>query len=582
MLSPEDLIRSASAHLARGQRAEAMAMLQSALAQAPGHPAANHHYAILLAQSGQFEPAIGHLKIAADANPGDAGLHCNLGMLQSTLGRHAEAEVSLRHALGLNPRHADALTCLAVMCATQQRAAEAEELFRAALDAAPGRPDISSAFARLLTETGRADEALAVVRAAQDRNPGDLMMQSKLCMTLNYVDGVDPQELLAQHRRFGKLAPPGDPIPVADPDPGRRLRIGYLSGDLREHSVAYFLEPLLENHDRDAFEVFCYHVGPPDTATPRLAAEADHWRPLLPITDEALLSAIRADHLDILIELGGHTSSSRLIAIARRTAPIQVSAIGYPNTTGLPSIDARIVDAITDPPGSEMFATERLVRLDHCFLCYRPPESAPEPSLPPSVAAGNITFGSFNSLAKLSPPTIDLWARILSAVPGSRLALKGKALTDLSVAARFHERFAARGITADRLDLMGHTPSTRDHLAAYSRIDIALDPFPYHGTTTTCEALHMGVPVVTLAGDRHASRVGISLLTTANLTEFIAADPGEYLRIATELARDPERLAHLRSSLRGALDCSPLRDGPAYTRRVEAALRDLWRTHTTP
>lgn len=579
MPTTDQLIQAAAQHLSRGQGDQALALLRSAVGQDPGHPVANQYLGVVLAQRGQFPEAIAALQTAVRGMPNNPGLLCNLGMLQSGQGDHEAAAESFQAAIRLKPDYADAHACLGIMRANQQRASEAEASFKAALRSAPARGDVVYAYTRMLTETGRADEAVSIIRAAQRQNPGDLLLQDKLCMMLNYVAGTGPEELRREHARFGELAPrPDGDFSDVDRDPGRRLRIGYVSPDLREHSVAYFLEPILEKHDRAGFEIFAYHVGLPDeTTTPRLRARCDHWRSLFPSTDDALLQKIADDRIDIVVELAGHTSGNRLAALARRAAPVQVTYIGYPNSTGLPAFDARIVDAITDPPGTDSLATERLVRLDGCFLCYRPPEIAPEPAPPPAAATGHVTFGSFNSLAKLSPPTIDLWARILNAVPDSRLVLKGKALSDPSVGGRFVERFAVHGVSPERIDLLGHTGTTREHLEQYGRVDIALDPFPYNGTTTTCEALWMGVPVIALHGDRHASRVGMSLLRAVGLDELIAASAPDYLRLATGLAADPGRRAVLRRDLRSRLAASPLCDASAFVPRLEQAYRGLWR-----
>jgi predicted O-linked N-acetylglucosamine transferase (SPINDLY family) len=345
-----------------------------------------------------------------------------------------------------------------------------------------------------------------------------------------------------------------------DRDPERRLRVGYLSADLREHAVAYFLEAILEGHDRRAVEVVVFHIGAGDEATKRMRGKADTWLPLFPCPDEQLLGAMRAEGVDILVELAGHTASNRLPVVARRAAPVQVTYIGYPNTTGVPGIDYRIIDAATDPPGGERWATERLVRLDPCFLCYRAAESAPP--VAPRPSSGPVMFGSFNNLAKLSPQTADLWSRVVRAVPGSKLVLKGKALADESIAARFHERFASRGIGPERLEFLQHTPATGEHLGAYAKVDIALDPFPYSGTTTTCEAMWMGVPVVTMEGSRHSSRVGVSLLRTVGLPELIAKTPDEYVADRDGAGGDRDRSTQLRASLRDRVRASPLCDEP--------------------
>jgi predicted O-linked N-acetylglucosamine transferase (SPINDLY family) len=363
-------------------------------------------------------------------------------------------------------------------------------------------------------------------------------------------------------------------------EPDRVLRVGYLSPDFKRHSVSYFFEPILRHHDLGRYQTFCYNTGQgEDEVTRRLRAAAATWRDCRAADDAQLLQMIRTDRIDILVELSGHTTGNRLAALAHRAAPIQMTYIGCPSSTGVPAIDYRIVDAITDPPGAEVHASETLLRLPGCFLCYRPPEEAPETSPPPCTLApdATITFGSFNNLAKVSPETARLWADVLRAVPGSMLLLKGKALGDPAARAAVENVLTAHGCSADRLYLLGDIPDLRGHLAAYASVDIALDPIPYTGTTTTCEALWMGVPAVTLRGNLHAGRVGASLLTAAGVSEWIAETPEQYILKAADLAGDRDRLRVMRSTQRQRMSESRLCDAPAHTRALESAYRECWR-----
>jgi predicted O-linked N-acetylglucosamine transferase (SPINDLY family) len=518
------------------------------------------------------------MEVAAQGMPGNAGIWVNLGMMRSTTGNIAGAEDAFEHAVEVDPRNVDGHLCLGILLANDQRTGPADSHFRQALSLAPTRIDIAHSYSRTLADTARTDEALAIIREAQRHAAHDLSLQDKVCCLLNYIAGIPPEQILAEHVKFGKMV--GSPPPmhhVTDRNPDRKLRVGYLSGDLREHSVTYFFESLLENHDRSAFEVWCYHVGAPhERTTPRLKAKSDQWRFLFPVSDDALDRAIADDRIDILVELAGHAQGNRLTAVARAPAPVNVTYLGYPNTTGVPAIHYRIVDDRTDPRGggSDRWATETLIRLPECFLCYRPPESAPDVAVRPGVELP--TFGSFNNLAKLSPPTLELWGRLLARVPGSRFILKGKGLGDDSVRSRVLGILGKAGISPELVELFGHIQTTAEHLALYGRIDIALDPFPYCGTTTTCEALWMGVPVVTLAGSHHVSRVGVSLLETVGLPDLIAKSEDEYLTIAAALAADPSRRADLRSSLRDRIRRSALCDGPGHARRIEAAYRRMW------
>ena len=387
--------------------------------------------------------------------------------------------------------------------------------------------------------------------------------------------------LLAAHRewdeRYGRQAP--RPTAYANVrDVGRRLKIGYLSPDFRQHSVAYFIEPLLKAHDRQAVEVFCYaEVMRPDTVTAHLQGLADHWLMTVGLSDDELAERIGTDGIDILVDLAGHTANNRLRVFARKPAPVQVTWLGYPNTTGLEAIDYRLVDAMTDPAGeADAWASETLVRLEGGFHCYSGLKGAPEPGVPPCLSAGTVTFGSFNNPAKVSAATFDAWAKLLCRLPQARLLLKGKPFADAGTRALFLARLGKRGVAAERVELMAWLPDAAAHLAVYHRVDIALDPFPYNGTTTTCEALWMGVPVVTLRGDRHAGRVGASLLSQIGLPDLIANSVEEYVEIAVALASDPARLMDLRRSLRARIAASPLCDGRAFARKIEAAFRTMW------
>ena len=439
------------------------------------------------------------------------------------------------------------------------------------------KPDFAEAHANrgnTLTALGRLDEALASYETALGFKPDHAEAHSNYLLALHYRE-ADAGAILPAARRFGRLFAPASAV-VAPRLGGRRLRIGYVSGDFRRHSVSYFFEPLLRHHDRERFELFAYsnNVGDDDT-TRRLMAGFDHWRRIRGVGDETVADGIRADGIDILVDLAGHTAHNRLPVFARRPAPVQVSWLGYPGTTGLAAIDYRLVDAVTDPEGeADALATETLIRLSPGFLCYGPPADAPLPASRP--AGGGVTFGSFNNPAKLSPEAVALWAEILHRLPEARLLLKGRPFADGLARGIMEGRFAGHGIAAGRLELTGWLPGDGDHMATYGRVDVALDPFPYNGTTTTCEALWMGVPVVTLAGSRHAGRVGASLLHRLGLDDLVAGDPAAYIGIALGLAGRRDRLAELRQTLRPRLAASSLGDAAGFARAVECAFHEMW------
>jgi protein O-GlcNAc transferase len=388
--------------------------------------------------------------------------------------------------------------------------------------------------------------------------------------------------LLAEHRRWNELharaLAPGLP-PRTEAGPGRKLRVGYVSADFKRHSLAYFIEPLLANHDRDRFEVYCYsNTRKTDEVTDQLRNHVSQWRDITAVSDEAAAGLIGQDGIDILVDLSGHTAGSRLLVFARKPAPVQLTFLGYPNTTGLATMDYRISDGYMDPPGiADAFYTEQLLRMPHSLWCYRPPAPTPDVNPLPALQLGATTFGSLHSFTKLNRTVIDLWARILARAPDSQLLLAGAPAGETGT--RLRERFAAHGVDAARVHLIGKV-NFDDYLKLYHRIDIALDAFPYTGGTTTCESLWMGVPVVTLAGTYAVARAGVSLLTSAGLTELIADSPERYVEIAVDLAHDTHRLVGLRGSLRERMQRSPLMDETAYTRAFEALLHGAFQAVT--
>jgi protein O-GlcNAc transferase len=434
----------------------------------------------------------------------------------------------------------------------------------------------------LLQAQGDLDAAVTAYRQALTLDPDFADAHSNLLLCLHYRPDVDAAELFAEHQRWGEQH--GAPLAAMIAthanarDPKRRLRIGYVSPDFRAHSVSHFIAPVLAHHERRHFEVYCYYnAHQVDATTERLKGLADHWRNIAHLTDAEVAALIGQDGIDILVDLAGHTAHNRLLLFARKPAPIQVTYLGYPDTTGLATIDYRLTDALTDPPGaSERFHTEALVRLSQGFLTYQPSAESPPVNALPTLGGDQITFGSFNNAAKLNTAVIALWAQILRALPHAHLILKAAQLGDADTAERFRQRFAEHAIAPERLQILGAFASEGDHLKAYHGIDIALDPFPYNGTTTTCEALWMGVPVITLAGQTHAGRVGLSVLTQAGLSELITPTPEAYVERAIELAKDLPRLQALRQGLRARLAASALCDAHGFTQALETAYREMW------
>lgn len=575
--------KAAPYHLSHGQAlrrldrpADALAAFARAQALDPALAEAHHQAGNVLKALGRYTDAVAALREAVRLAPGHAAAWLNLGVACLEGGDRDEAIAAFQRALALEPQRPEAHNILGNALLSAGRSTEAEAAFTAALRLRPGYAAAHDNLGRLCRAAGRLPEAVAHFRAALAARP-DPDTHSNLLFALNFLPDLASAEIFAEHRRWHEvhaapLAVAAPTVPASRPA-GRRLRVGYVSPDFNHHAVAYFIEPVLAAHDRTRVEVFCYaSVAAPDRFTERLRGLAEHWRDIARLDDDAAAALIRADHLDLLIDLAGHSARHRLSVFARRPAPVQATWIGYPNTTGLDAIDYRITDAVSDPAGqTEAWHTEKLVRLPANFSCYRPDDDAPSVNDLPAAAPGAVTFGCFNQFAKVTPEVISLWARLLGELPESRLLLKSRGLGDPGVVAQVQAAFAAAGVGSSRLILNGDELSVADHLGLYHGVDIALDPFPYNGTTTTCEALWMGVPVVTLAGRTHVARVGASLLTHAGLPGWIAATPGDYVACAVAAARDLPALAALRRGLREQLRTSPLCDAARFTRGFEDA-----------
>jgi len=362
-----------------------------------------------------------------------------------------------------------------------------------------------------------------------------------------------------------------------NPDPDRKLRVGYISPDFRRNSVAYFFESLLDGHNRQQVETFGYaNVEFEDEFTQRLKEKFDHYRDIYSTDDRTLTELVERDRIDILVDLAGHTGDNRLTAIACKPAPIQVTYLGYPDTTGIKAVDYRLTDNLAEPPDSQKFYTEELVFLPEGFLCYRPPDFAPTVVTLPLDEKGYVTFGSFNNSCKINPMIVELWVEILNACPNSHFMLKLKGGDEPEIKDRYAGYFENAGIDLDRLDIYGWQNPT-EHLKLYNQVDIALDTFPYNGTTTTCEALWMGVPVISLVGsEHHISRVGLSILSRVGLEFFAATEPSEYVSKAVALAENQQSLRHIRSSMRARIAASGLCHAKAFAGQVETAYRKMW------
>lgn len=546
--------------------------------------AVNHDFelAVKCRQAGLLDKAGKLCRKVLSKRPNHAQALHLLGLMSHQENNPATAVEWHSKAVAAKPDFAQAHNSLGAALLACKRMDEAVESFRRAVDA---RPDYARALRNLgiiLKDCGLVEESIDAQRRACAANPSWHEAHSGILLSSHNLSGYDPIPLLAEHRFWDRIHA-GHLVGTIAPHANtrgadRRLRVGLVSPDFKSHPVIRFLMPFLEHHDREQIELFAYaQVSEPDEWTELARKQVDHWRSLVNVSDAVAADLIRGDEIDILVDLAGHTHGNRLMVFARKPAPVQVTYLGYPGTTGLSTMDYRITDALADPRGmTEEHHSEQLIRLPGCAWNYGPDtEILPGQSL--AAHRSCVTFGSFNNLAKVTDRMLSVWARILEAVPGSRLLLKSAGFLSMDARKRVRETLLSiSDISGERLDFRGPEDTHESHLALYREMDIALDTFPYHGTTTTCEALWMGVPVVTLAGRTHVSRVGVSLLTNVGLPEFVAESEDEYVRIAVELAENAERLSRYRANLRDQMRGSRLLDAPSFARELEAAFRQMW------
>jgi protein O-GlcNAc transferase len=523
---------------------EALACYDRGLRLRPDFPALLGNRAILNTQLNRTPQAIADYESAIRLEPSNPAPYINLAQLCNDIGRSDEALECGQKLLGLGIDSAAARLLVANALRGQGRVGEAIEWFRKLLELAPG--------------------------AAQ---------HSDLLYVLNFDPDRDPPTIYAEHLAWAKKH--AEPLTALaqphsnDRTVNRRLRIGYVSPHFREHAVSFFTEPLFAAHDHEQFEIFCYYdYRETDGVTTRLQATADHWRMVNGLSDEQVANLVRDDRIDILVDLTGHIGGNRLLVFARKPAPIQVTYIGYQNTTGMSAMDYRLTDERADPPGlTDPFYTERLVRLPKAFFCYRPDEAFGPITPLPALAAGHVTFGSFNLFAKVTSQVIDTWLDILARVPRSRLMVLAN--RGGYAQRQFHQGAQARGIDSERIEMCERLPRP-DYLRRMQQVDIGLDPFPFNGHTTTCDAIWSGVPVVMLEGQTYASRFGGSVLANVGLTHLIAQTREQYVDIAVGLAGDLAGLAQLRGELRPRMAGSALLDFNGFARNVEQAYRRMW------
>ena len=529
-------------------------------------------------RSGRLADGIASFRTASILQPDQPRHLYNLGLALANSGATAEASETITRALKLNPNYAEAHNAMGLNLEAQGRKDDALFHYQKAVQLKPDLADAWSNLGTNLSEQGRCDEAIDCLHESLVHKPNAPAIHSNLLLLLNYTSKIAPEEVAREHfawaARFAPPVPDAPPIPLPH-DRTRRLRVGYLSPDFRQHTVSSFIELLLTHHNRDRVEVFAYgSVLRPDDVTARLSRLADHYRPVGGLPDEQVFELIRADQIDVLIDLAGHTAGNRLQLLAARPAPVQCTLFGYPNTTGLAAVDYRITDPLSDPDdGTESLSAETLLRLPEVPWCYAPPKTDVPVTPLPCLAKKWFTFGCLNNPAKISEACLAAWTKLIISIPGTRLVVLGgqsnagvKKLTD---------RFVQGGILRDRVEVISRVPKDK-YFEAYHQFDATLDPFPYNGGVTTGDSLWMGVPVLTVAGNTYVSRQGLMANAAVGLPEFVADNADSLIELAKGWTKRRDELATIRAGLRERLLSSPLGDAPRYVRNLETALREVW------
>ena len=561
-----------------GDLAAAKACYEMAISLRPDYFDAYNNLGVVLLAQGSATEAIKAFRFALSRDPKFAEAHNNLGNALKRIGKIEDAIESYGMAARCNPKFAGASYNMGVALYERGLLSKAHASLVKATTISPGYADAHNQAGIVLLSMGMVEESAECVRRALSVNPRHAIACSNSCAITQYQPDVEPGAKFSVHRgyanTFEEPLRAGWGTHLNDRRCDRKLRIGYVSQDFRHHSVAYFIEPVIENHDKERFEVFCYYNHTwKDRFTERIRANADTWVECASLSDEILAQRIRDDRIDILVDLGGHTAGNRLLTFARKPAPVQVTYLGYPGTTGLDAIDFRLTDSNLDPVGlTEQFHSERLVRIP-VYAPFLPDSNSPPVGDLPALTSGFFTFSCLNNLAKINPRVISLWARILQRVPAARLML-GNA-SDETVRKRLWQLFEDFGVSKDRVVLKPSLP-VKGFLELHHEIDLALDPFPWNGGTTTNHSLHMGVPVVTLAGDLPAGRLGVATMMCAGLPEFVARDEDEYVEIAVRFASDRTNLSQIRRELRHRISADPRNDPRNITRDIEAAFCQMW------
>jgi protein O-GlcNAc transferase len=586
-MTVEATVHAALALYTKGEYARADAACAAVLAALPVYPDALAVAAVTLKALRRYPQAVEANLRAIWLAPVSPVAMSNLSSMMIALQRGPDAQRFAELALAVDNKRPEAWVNLAG--ALGETPGRAEAAARAAIKLLPANASAHLNLGNALKQQGRLDEAVACYREVIKLKPADQLAYQNILVTIQYSDAYSPADVAAEHFRFAERfeAPvrPAKPVFANDRDPERPLRVGFVSGDFRDHACSYFVEPLWAHLDKANFPLTAYSTkfGADDAVGTRLRSHTALWRDVSTLPDAETADAIRNDRIDILFDIAGHTAGNRLMAFAREAAPVQVTWLGNPNTTGLKSMGWRLSDPLTDPPGSEKLYSEKLYRLPDIFCVYRPMIRHPErrnseayATLPtPALRNGYVTYGTCNNLAKLSTTALRVWGRILARVPTARLLIEAKDVEHPQLRKAFLKKAADAGIPVQRLDLVGRDYSKQ--YLRYHEIDVALDPFPANGGTTTCDVLWMGTPMVTMPGDAFFARMGFSLSTAAGLTDLIAQDEAHYVELAVGLAGSVSALNRRRLDQRAIVEASALMDEARYARNVEKALRDMWR-----
>ncbi|MDD5758645.1 MAG: tetratricopeptide repeat protein [Desulfobulbaceae bacterium] len=568
-----------------GEFASAAASFQRILQTKPTFVPAHEMLAQSLLGQGLFAEALNALHAVIEYNPQHSNAYCEIGNIHQAQSQFPEAIRAYEQAISSNPANAVAHNNLGNTLVKQGKLHSALREYQEALLHDPNLAEASINLSWTYREHGLIGEDVACLKHHLQRHQTDHRAHSDMLFSMNYDPAYSPEQLYrAANTWWQEHAPKQPPLfHHAAYQPGKKLRIGFLSPDFREHPVGTFLLPLFSsiNQEQES-SLHCYaeiHEQQMDAVSHRFRDLASSWHCTASLSAIEAATRIHEDQIDILIDLAGHSANNRLDIMALRAAPLQASWLGYVNTTGLPVIQYRITDAVADPPGMEAYYSESLLRLPDTFFCYAPPASSPPVGELPALSTGQITFGSLNNPAKINGEVIALWAKILLAVPNSRLLLVGKPFADEFIKDRYLDLFAHHGVSADRLEPISTLPM-QDYLQLYNKIDIALDPFPHNGHTITCHTLWMGVPVITLAGNRYAARMGASILSAIGLPELIAHTQDNYLQLAENLAKSLDRLVALRQIMRHRLQHSSICDTQRFSKKFILAMHDM--VHSLP